>query len=156
MTGRNPGGEPTADWRKRFRAHAVLLSEIAIDAPATGLVTTNASGLAQLSRWNPLTGELSQITHEPTGRLLGRLSPDGQWVVFLRDVDGNEIGHWVAIPIKGGDEIDLTPGLAPYSSEELAYSRFDGGVAFITVSDDRFAVRVGHIATGGRIADLRT
>src|SRR3954449_3758135 len=76
MTGRNPGGEPTADWRQRFRAHAVFLSEIAIDAPATGLVTTNASGLAQLSRWNPLTGELTQITHEPKGRLLGKLSPD--------------------------------------------------------------------------------
>ena len=156
MSARIPRDELTADWRQRFRAHAVFLSEIAIDAPATGLVTTNASGLAQLSRWNPLTGELTQITHEPTGRLLGKLSPDGRWVVFLRDADGNEIGHWVAIPIEGGDEIDLTPSLAPYASEEFAYSRFDGGVGFITVSDDRFAVRVGHMGTAGRISDLRT
>ena len=142
-------------WEQRFRAPAILLSAIAIDEPGVGLVTSNASGLAQLYRWDTATDDLTQLTFEPGGRIVGHLSPDGRWVTFLRDNAGDEIGQWVAIPSGGGDEVDLTPALAPYASETIAFSRFGGVVGFTTASDDRFAVRVGTLRDDGQVADLR-
>ena len=52
-------GTPTAettDWQRRFRAHAITLSAIAIDRPEVGLVSSNESGLAQLHRWDTRSG----------------------------------------------------------------------------------------------------
>ena len=150
--GVNGTGEP---WERRFRAPAIFLSQIAIDAPDVGLVATNTTGLAQLYRWDTASGELTRLTNEPTGRLFGQLSPDGRWVVFLRDSAGDEIGHWAAIPTAGGPEVDLTPNLARYASESLAFSRIGGRVAFVTASDDRMAVRVGTIGPDGRLDQPR-
>lgn len=146
----------TTDWQRRFRAPAILFSAIARDRPEIGLVTTNQSGLAQLHRWDTRSGGLTQLTFEPGGRIVGKLSPDGRWVAYLRDAGGNEIGHWVVLPIDGGDEVDLTPNLAPYASEELAFSRFGGRVAFATASDDQFAIRAGRLGEDGHVPDLRT
>src|SRR4051812_22736713 len=153
MTSAEAGPFGATNWERRFRASAIYFSEIAIDAPEIGLVTTNAGGLAQLYRWDTTTNELTQLTHEPTGRLLGRLSPDGRWAAFLRDADGNEIGHWAVVPMAGGDEVDLTPGIAAYASEEIAFSRAGSRVGMITASDDRFAVRVGTIGATGTVSD---
>ena len=74
-----------APWEQRFRASAILLSSIAIDAPDVGLVTSNASGIPQLYRWDTASGTLTQLTFDPDGRLVGRLSPDGRWVTWLAD-----------------------------------------------------------------------
>jgi dipeptidyl aminopeptidase/acylaminoacyl peptidase len=152
----SPGSRPTTGmpWKDRFHAPAIILSQIAIDAPNVGLVTTNATGVAQLHRWDTATGELTQLTHEPSGRIFGQLSPDGRWVAWLQDTGGNEIGHWVVVPVDGGEQVDLSPGLAPYSSEEIAFGR-SGGVAFITAADDRLAVRAGTMGKDGHVADLR-
>ena len=97
-------------WEQRFRASAILLSTIAIDAPDVGLVSSNASGIPQLYRWDTASGALTQLTFDEGGRIVGRLSPDGRWVTWLADTSGNEIGHWVVIPSDGsGDAIDLSP-----------------------------------------------
>jgi hypothetical protein len=132
-------------WERRFRAPSIQMSQIAPDAPDVGLVTTNLSGLAQLHRWDTRTGVLTQLTFEESGRLLGRLSPDGRWATWLQDTSGNEIGHWVALSMDGGEPVDLTPGLAPYASDEVAFARRDGRIAFVTVSDDVFSVRAGRM-----------
>jgi len=143
-------------WAQRFRAASIELSMIAIDAPGIGLVSTNASGIHQQYRWDTRTGELTQLTFRPTGQVFGKLSPDGRWVTWLDDEAGNEIGHWVAIPSGGGDPVDLTPQIAAYASEELAFARHGGGFGCITASDDRFAVRVGRLGEGGVVDELRT
>src|SRR3990170_2483450 len=102
----------------------------------------------------PAIRELDQLTHEPTGRILAELSPDGRWACYLQDVAGNELGHFVALPTDGGPEVDLTPGFAPYAGELLAFSRRSDRVAFVTASDDTFTARVGRLH-GGRFEDLR-
>ena len=145
-----------APWEQRFRASAIAFSSIAIDAPGVGLVSSNRSGIPQLYRWDTSTGTLTQLTFDPDGRLVGRLSPDGRWVTWLADTKGNEIGHWVVIPSAGGEPIDLSPGLAPYASEQISFSRHGGRVGFITASDDRLAVRVAVIADDGRVGELQT
>ena len=147
---------PGADWEARFRAPAIQFSSIARDNPDVGLVTTNASGRSQLYRWHVASGTLDQLTHDPVGRQVGYLSPDGRFVAFLRDEGGNEIGHWVAQPMDGGAEIDMTPTLAPYAAESFTYSRFAHVISFVTASDDRFAVRVGRLGDDGRVSDLRS
>ena len=103
---RRPRARP---GKRRFRAPAIILSTIAIDAPDVGLVTSNITGVPQLHRWDTRSGELTQLTFEPGGRLIGRLSPDGRWVVWLRDTAGDEIGHWVAIPSTGGEPSTSAP-----------------------------------------------
>ena len=151
----NSGLDHGGLWTQRFHASAIIQSQIARDAPSVGLVSTNATGVAQLHSWDTTTGELTQLTFEPEGRVMARLTPDGRWVAWLRDTGGDEIGHWVVLPIRGGEPVDLSPSLAPYSSEDIAFSRFDRAVAFITASDDRLSVRVGRMGEDGRVADLR-
>ncbi len=146
---------PRAAWPDRFRASAILYSSIAPGDPRVGLVTSNSSGKGQLYRWDTETGALDQLTHDPVGRQTAYLSCDGRFVAYLRDSGGDEIGHWVALPMAGGNEIDMTPSLAPYAAESFTFSRYEGVVAFITASDDRYAVRVGRLGDDGRIADLR-
>jgi protease II len=148
-------GESAMDWERRFRAPSILFSDIARERPGVGLVSSDASGLAQLYAWDPATGKINPLTHEPQGRLRGILSPDGRWVSWLRDKGGNEIGHWVVLSMDGGDEIDLTPDLPPYASEAFAFSRRGGVIAFITASDDRFTLRAGRLSDDGQIVSLR-
>jgi dienelactone hydrolase len=142
------------DWESRFRAPAILLSAIAPNDPSRGLISSNASGAVQLYTWAPETGQLTQLTHEPLGRIIGELSPDGRWACYLRDNGGNELGHFVALPTDGGAEVDMTPGLAAYAGEVLVFSRHGGIVGFVTVSDDTFVARVGRF-DAGRVTDLR-
>jgi dipeptidyl aminopeptidase/acylaminoacyl peptidase len=156
MTAPDPTAAAAPAWQQRFRASAILFSAIAIDAPRVGLVTSNASGVPQLYRWDPEDGSLSQLTFDPGGRIFGRLSPDGRWVTWLADTGGNEIGHWVVIASDGGEAVDLSPHLAPYASEQIAFSRYGGHVGFITASDDRLAVRVATIGADGAVGELRT
>ena len=155
-TSSEPPAASGAPWEQRFRASAIVLSSIAIDAPDVGLVSSNQGGIPQLYRWDTASGALTQLTFDPGGRVVGRLSPDGRWVTWLEDTKGNEIGHWVVIPSAGGAPIDLSPGLAPYASEQIVFSRRGGRIAFITASDDRLAVRVAVIADDGRLGDLQT
>jgi dipeptidyl aminopeptidase/acylaminoacyl peptidase len=151
----DPGGVSGEPWAARFRAPAILFSSIAIDAPDVGLVATNITGVPQQHRWDPATGELTQLTSRPTGQLSARLSPDGRWVTWLEDEAGNEIGHWVAIPSGGGSPVDLTPNVAAYSSEDIAFARYGGRFSCVTASDDRFAVRVGVLGRDGPDGELR-
>ena len=58
-------------WQQRFRASAILLSTIAIDAPEVGLVSSNASGIPQLYRWDTASGALTQLTFDQGGRIVG-------------------------------------------------------------------------------------
>ena len=141
-------------WEARFRASAIITSAISPIDPSRGLVSANRDGMVQLHAWTPTTGALTQITHEPTGRTVAELSPDGRWACYLRDAAGNELGHFVALPTAGGPEVDLSPELAEYAGEVLTFSRDGTHVAFVTASDDTFAARVGRFVEGSA-RDLR-
>lgn len=103
-------------WKKRFRAKRIFWTELARSAPTRGLLAANKTGVCQLFAWNVPTGELKQLTDLPGGTLYGTISPDGRHVYYLNDKQGNETGHLVAVPFEGGQAIDLTPDMPPYSS----------------------------------------
>jgi dienelactone hydrolase len=109
--------------------------EIAPDRPARGIACSNRSGAYQIERWEVETGTLEPITDDPSGKTSAWLSPDGEWVIWHADHDGNEFGHFVARRWSGGDVIDLTPDVPDYTTYSAAFSR-DGWFAAAAIRDD--------------------
>jgi len=115
--------DDTAPWKQRFRAPVILRTQLAKAAPTCGLIVSNHSGIWQLSAWDVPTGTLRQLTHRPAGTLSGGISPDGRFVYYLDDQQGNELGHFVRVPFEGGTPQDLTPALAPYATRGATVSQ---------------------------------
>ena len=82
-----------AAWEARFRIQRTLWVARSAVRPERGLASTNRSGAYQLERWSVETGELVPYTHEPNGRYVGWLSPDGEWVVWHQDQAGKIEKH---------------------------------------------------------------
>src|SRR5690242_9457035 len=112
-----------APWQVRFRAPVIMYSRPAKEAPDRGMVVTNRSGEDQIYAWDVPYGNLRQITHDPTGKLFGYIQPDGRYIYYMVDKQGNELGHYVRVPFEGGDEQDVTPTLPDYSSFDIGVSR---------------------------------
>ena len=127
-----------APWKRRFRAWRVNGSGIAVNNPARGLAMSNRSGLTQAYAWDTETGELRQLTDRPTGLAVAYLDPAGEWVYFLDDDHGNELGHISRIPWQGGDVEDLTPEAPPYAIGGMRISRNGRVFAFTTATREGF------------------
>jgi acetyl esterase/lipase len=107
-------------WQRRFRAPIVGFPTWSVHAPDRLVYTSSESGKYQLHAWDRATGERRQITHEPVGLISGDVTPDGEWVVWHRDMTGDESGVWVAAPFTGGTAEPLLDGLP---------TGWDGGLA---------------------------
>lgn len=142
--------DENAPWKQRFRAPSILYSRPAYRNPQRGMVVTDKSGTYQVYAWETETGSLRQITHQPTGLWLGFISSDGKYLYYLKDDHGNELGHFTRVPFEGGDDEDLTPDIAPYSSWSLAESRDGSVLAFIGArlgGSEIYAIRDGKLTT---------
>ncbi|MBA3779709.1 MAG: S9 family peptidase [Chloroflexi bacterium] len=124
-------------WQQRFRAPVIGAIRLARTRPERGLVITNRTGKRQLYAWDVASGDLRQLTDRPTGQSTGWISADGGHVYFVDDQGGNEIGHWARLPFDGGDLIDITPTLPPYTSEDIDFSG-DGRLTAFTAARDGF------------------
>lgn len=133
---------PEADWRKRFLAARILWAEVAPQNPARGLVSTNKDGIYQLYAWDLPSGELRQVTDLPAGMMFGNLSAGGNFIYYLRDEGGDEIGHYVRVPFSGGEAEDISPELPPYSSFSITESRMGNLLGFMAAGQDGFKVFV--------------
>ncbi|MCB9445817.1 MAG: S9 family peptidase, partial [Ardenticatenaceae bacterium] len=134
-----------APWKQRFRAPVILWTQLAKAAPDRGLAVSNKSGKYQLYAWDVPTGALRQLTERPTGILFASFAPDGRYVYYLDDKQGNEIGHYVRIPFEGGEVQDVTPNLAPYSSFFFGASITGNCIGFTAADAEGF-----HIYSIGR------
>src|SRR5208337_2576833 len=104
-------------WKSRFRAPSIGNTQIAAQNRTRGIVAHNKSGAYQLYAWDISKNEMRQLTNRPGGMsLIFCLSPDGRYLYYLDDKEGNQIGHYVRVPFEGGDPVDITPDLPPYSS----------------------------------------
>ena len=131
-----PDQEPL--WQQRFRAPIVGFPTWSAHAPDRLVYTSSESGIYQLHAWDRATGERTQVTHEPVGLISGEITPDGEWVVWHRDLTGDESGMWVAAPFSGGDAEPLVEGLPTGWDDGLVIGR---GRTFAAVSDhEKFAV----------------
>ncbi|MET9671943.1 prolyl oligopeptidase family serine peptidase [Streptomyces sp. NPDC006482] len=102
----------TPVWEQRFRAPRVSLPEWAEEAPDRSLFSSNATGTYELYAWDRASGEQRQVTDRPNGTTDGTLSPDGAWIWWFADTDGDEFGVWMRQPFAGGADEPAVPGLA--------------------------------------------
>src|SRR5687768_7815479 len=129
---------PEANWRKRFRAADIIWAVIAKQNPTRGLVCTNKDGIYQLYAWDVQAGELAQVTRQSAGVLSGMISSDGNYIYFLQDKDGNEIGHYVRVPFSGGEAEDISPELPPYSSFSISQNYLGNLTGFMAALPDGY------------------
>ncbi|RBM23093.1 S9 family peptidase [Prauserella sp. PE36] len=96
--------DPAAEerWRARFKAPRVSVPEWALDAPDASLYVSNASGVWEVYAWDRAADTHRQVTDRPNGTLHATPSPDGQWIWWFDDTDGDEFGSWVREPYAGG------------------------------------------------------
>jgi len=143
-------------WKQRFRAPAIFATKIARGAPTRGLAVTNPTGVHQLYAWDVSSGELTQLTDHPEGKVLGFIASDGSHVYYLDDEGGNEIGHVVRVPFAGGEKEDVTPDLAPYSlAGMVGFSRAGNRVGLTAGTPEGFHLYVIDRASDGTLASPR-
>jgi dienelactone hydrolase len=153
---KEPRVDDAAPWKHRFRAPVVLWTQLARAAPTHGLAIGNQSGVHQLYAWHVVTGELTQLTHRPEGVSFGQLSPDGRYVYYLDDQQGNEIGHYVRVPFEGGDPQDVTPDMPLYSSLfSLSISQAGNLLGFTRFDPDGFHTYCIDLGSDGALGTPR-
>ncbi|MFD9463570.1 prolyl oligopeptidase family serine peptidase [Streptomyces sp. NPDC060027] len=140
------------DWEKRFRAPRVSLPDWAEDAPHRSLFVSNATGTYELYAWDRATGEQRQVTHRANGTTDGVLSPDGEWIWWFDDKDGDEFGIWRRRPfgaalVDGETDEPAVPGLDPSYPAGLAICR-DGRTSVVGRSTDDDGSTI-HLARAG-------
>jgi len=136
-------------WQRRYRAPIVGFPTWSRRAPDRLVYVSSESGIYQLHSLDLASGARKQVTDEPVGLVAGDVSADGEWVVWHRDLTGDESGTYVTAPFAGGPAEPLLEGL-PVA--------WDGGIALgatrtiAAVSDrDGFAV---YLSEGGGRARL--
>jgi dipeptidyl aminopeptidase/acylaminoacyl peptidase len=120
-------------WKQRFRAPSIVWTQVAMAEPSRGIVGSTRTGTLQVHAWSVETGDLKQLTDRPGGMGPALLSPDGRYVYYLADNQGDEIGHFVRVPYEGGEPQDITPDLPPYSSWSIALSGDGRRIALLAV-----------------------
>ncbi|WP_262386948.1 prolyl oligopeptidase family serine peptidase [Streptomyces sp. TRM49041] len=142
-----PAMPATPDWEKRFRAPRVSLPEWALDAPSRALFVSNATGTYELYAWDRETGEQRQATDRPNGTTDGVLSPDGEWIWWFSDTDGDEFGVWLRQPFGGGADEPAAPGLDPSYPAGLAIGRDGTSVVGRSTEEEGSTI---HVVRPGR------
>ncbi|OLF15905.1 S9 family peptidase [Actinophytocola xanthii] len=89
--------DPEAEqrWRARFTAARVSLPRWAQDAPDRNLFLSNSSGVWEVYAWDRATDTRRQVTDRPNGTSYAAISPDGEYIWWFADSDGDEFGTWV-------------------------------------------------------------
>ena len=136
-----------AAWRRHFRVPQVVWSKIATQNPAHGVVCSDRSGTFQLYAWDRANQTMQQLTDHEAGVLQGAISADGQWVYYLHDTQGNEIGHYFRVSFDGRQIHDLTADLPAYASYYITESFTGNMIGFMMVNQNGFQFYVVENAT---------
>lgn len=131
--------EDDAPWRRRFRSKGLASACVAPENPARGIVHATLDGpQLRIYAWEIPSGRLRPLTHKHDNVSYGWLGPTGDFLYFLQDENGSEIGHIVRIPFTGGPPHDLTPDLPPYTLRGFDISRSGNRLAFDAVYRNRY------------------
>ncbi|WP_246095399.1 S9 family peptidase [Streptomyces roseicoloratus] len=142
-------------WEQRFRAPRVSLPEWAEEAPDRSLFVSNATGTYELYAWDRATGVQRQVTDRPNGTTDGTLSPDGRWIWWFADTDGDEFGVWMRQPFDGGADEPAVAGLAASYPAGLAIGREGTVVVGRSTDEDGSTVHLLRPGTDGPVEIYR-
>ncbi|MGW1989546.1 prolyl oligopeptidase family serine peptidase [Embleya sp. NPDC001921] len=144
-----PAGSPppaVPAWERRYRAARIGLPRWADHAPAKSVFVSNASGTFEVYAWDRVSGAQRQVTDRPNGTASSRISPDGRWIWWFADTDGDELGVWMRQPFDGGADEVAVPGLEPSYPGGLGLAN-DGTVVVGRMTDDEGSTI--HVARPG-------
>lgn len=128
-------------WRARFTAPRMSRPDWARDAPDRSLYTSNVTGTTEVHAWDRAGDTHHQVTDRPSGTYVATLPPDGEWVWWFADSDGDEFGHWVRQPFVGpGPAEAALPGIPDGYPAGLEIGRHLAAVG--TSTDDGSTIRV--------------
>ena len=148
--------EDSAPWRQRFRVKALGSAYVAPENPARGIVTASWDGpQLQIYAWEIPSGDLRPMTRQDDRISYGWLGPTADYLYFLQDERGNEIGHIVRVPFTGGPLYDLKPDLPPYTLRGLDISRNGNRLAFDAVYENRYWFYCVTLGVDGSISSPR-
>lgn len=141
-----------APWKARFRIPLTVNAQVAFHRPDRGVAVTNRSGIYQFHAWDVATGDLTrQLTYQPAGVIFGGLSPDGRYLYYLHDQQGDEIGHFVRVPLEGGEPEDITPDMPPYASFAVTQCLAGNMLGFTAADRDGFKIYTMSQANDGTL-----
>ncbi|MFB6840391.1 prolyl oligopeptidase family serine peptidase [Streptomyces sp. NPDC056361] len=145
----------TPAWERRFRAPRVSLPEWAEEAPDRSLFVSNATGTYELYAWDRASGAQRQVTDRPNGTTDGTLSPDGAWIWWFADTDGDEFGVWMRQPFAGGPDEPAAPGLDASYPAGLAIGREGTLVVGRSTDEDGSTVHLVRPGAGAPVEIYR-
>ncbi|MER5641679.1 prolyl oligopeptidase family serine peptidase [Kitasatospora sp. NPDC002227] len=122
-------------WEQRFRAPRVSLPDWAEAAPDRALYVGNVTGVYEVYAWDRAADTHRQVTDRPHGTTDAELSPDGEWIWWFDDQDGDELGVWRRQPFAGGADEEAVPQVPAAYSAGLAFG-VDGTVVVGTSTDE--------------------
>ncbi|MFI6909439.1 S9 family peptidase [Nonomuraea sp. NPDC050394] len=133
-------------WRDRF--NTPIIQDIRPCPGDLNLEMIYAAGLsdAEVSFWNPATGETVRVPGLPPHVANPLPAADGRSILVLHDEDGGEVGHLWSCPADG-EPVDLTPGLPPYTLRGIDVARDGSAVVIATVTDEGFTLY--HLTEAG-------
>ncbi len=131
--------EDGAPWRQRFRCNTLSSVYVAPENPSRGIVHGNLDGpQRRFYAWDIPTGGLRTLTQPDETPSYAWLGPAGDFLYFLQDKKGSELGHIARIPYAGGPPVDLTPQLPIYTLRGFDISRDGTCLAFDAVYENRY------------------
>ncbi|MHA6628302.1 prolyl oligopeptidase family serine peptidase [Pseudonocardia sichuanensis] len=100
-------------WRARFTAPRMSRPGWARDVPDRCVYTSNVSGTTEVYVWDRATDQHRRVTDRRSGTHIATLPPDGAFVWWFADSDGDEFGHWVREPFAGLPDRDEPASALP-------------------------------------------
>jgi dienelactone hydrolase len=131
-----------------LRARRVALPDWADEAPdRCAVVATTEEGVVETHSWSPGTQPV-QLTRRPDGTTDATIDPNGEWVWWFDDTNGDEYGVWRRQPFGAapGERVDDPTGLPPAYSAGLDLGR--SGLVVIGSNDDDYGTQIHVLGAG--------
>lgn len=136
-----------ATWRRRFTTDRIWVARVATRNPGRGLVISTQGDLPpRLNAWAVTTGDLRPAAGDGEGVGFAAIDPPGEYLYFLTDTGGDELGHLCRVPFGGGTVEDVTPDLPPYTLRGIGFSADGRTVMLNPINADGFGVHAVDVS----------
>jgi dipeptidyl aminopeptidase/acylaminoacyl peptidase len=135
-------------WEQRLRARRVGLPDWADEAAdRCAVVATTEEGVVETHSWSPGTQPV-QLTRRPDGTSDATIDPNGEWVWWFDDTNGDEYGVWRRQPFGAapGEQVDDPTGLPAAYSAGLDLGR--SGLVVVGSNDDDYGTQIHALLAG--------